>query len=294
MRSFVQLTLELFGAQSRMDKGFVAPESVVNPEPPGVPQSQTRSIDTLATPAHFRHPQANREVRLGHAQVAYLLQRARRRSIGFVVGADGLVVRAPPWTPLYAVDAALQQKAGWITRKLDEARQRQALRLPMDWRDGAELPFLGQTLRLRLDPTHGFKAKGAQLRDDGQLLLALPSQATAAQIRASVQAWMMRQAQEHFTRRLNHFAPLLGVQWTQLRLSNAATRWGSAKSDGSIRLNWRLLHFRPAIVDYVVAHELSHLRVMNHSPRFWDTVRSVLPEYAQLRSQLKDDALPRY
>jgi len=77
-----------------------------------------------------------------------------------------------------------------------------------------------------------------------------------------------------------------------LRLSNAGTRWGSAKSDGSIRLNWRLIHFRPSVIDYVVAHELSHLRVMDHGPRFWDTVRSVVPDYATLRGQLKDDAVP--
>ena len=58
------------------------------------------------------------------------------------------------------------------------------------------------------------------------------------------------------------------MQWTSLRLSSAETRWGSAKADGSIRLNWRLLHYRPAVIDYVVAHELAHLRVMDHSPRF--------------------------
>jgi predicted metal-dependent hydrolase len=79
-----------------------------------------------------------------------------------------------------------------------------------------------------------------------------------------------------------------------MSLSNAGTRWGSAKADGSIRLNWRLVHFSPAVVDYVVAHELSHLRVMDHSPRFWDTVRTVVPNYADLRGQLKDDAIPKW
>ena len=67
-------------------------------------------------------------------------------------------------------------------------------------------------------------------------------------------------------------------------LSNAGTRWGTAHSDGLIRLNWRLIHFRLPVIDYVVAHELSHLRVMDHSPRFWDTVGTVVPDYAQLRA----------
>ena len=72
------------------------------------------------------------------------------------------------------------------------------------------------------------------------------------------------------------------------------TRWGSASADGSIRLNWRLVHFKLSVIDYVVVHELSHLRVMDHSPRFWDTVRAVVPDYADLRGQLKDQPVPRW
>ena len=112
------------------------------------------------------------------------------------------------------------------------------------------------------------------------------------QIRDAVLAWLMRDARRHFTERLDHFAPLLGVQWTSLRLSSAETRWGSAKADGSIRLNWRLLHYRPAVIDYVVAHELAHLRVMDHSPRFWNTVATVVPDYAALRNQLREEPAP--
>jgi predicted metal-dependent hydrolase len=104
----------------------------------------------------------------------------------------------------------------------------------------------------------------------------------------------MRQAKTLFQQRLDHFAPLLQVQWRKLTLSSAGTRWGSARVDGSIRLHWRLIHFRLAVIDYVVVHELSHLRVMDHSPRFWDTVRAVVPDYASLRGQLKDEAIPRW
>jgi predicted metal-dependent hydrolase len=124
------------------------------------------------------------------------------------------------------------------------------------------------------------------------LHLGLAHTATPEQIRDAVQAWLMRQARRIFTERLDHFAPQLGVEWKKLSLSSAGTRWGSARADGSIRLNWRLLHFRMPVLDYVVAHELAHLRVMDHSPRFWDTVRTVVPDYAELRSQLRDEAVP--
>jgi predicted metal-dependent hydrolase len=93
---------------------------------------------------------------------------------------------------------------------------------------------------------------------------------------------------------MHHFAPQVGVEWKKLSLSSAGTRWGSASADGSIRLNWRLIHFRQPVIDYVVVHELSHLRVMDHSPKFWDTVRTVVPDYQTLRGQLKDVSIPQW
>jgi len=251
-------------------------------------------------PANFRHPNASRELRLGNALVAYEFKRGQRRTIGFSVGPQGLAVRAPKWTPLYEVDAALQAKSGWILRKLQESRERHARQAEqvIDWRNGANFVYLGQSVTLKLDPEHRFGTASAELvtvqadpiaMPASQLLrISLPHSASADQIRDAVQAWLMRQAKQLFAQRLDYFAPLLGVQWKKLSLSNAGTRWGSAKTDGSIRLNWRLIHFKLSVIDYVVAHELSHLRVMDHSPRFWDTVGSVVPDYAVIRRQLKD------
>ncbi|MCW5222523.1 M48 family peptidase [Verminephrobacter aporrectodeae subsp. tuberculatae] len=298
MQRFVQLALDLFDPPpGAADAGREEPPpATARPAPPpAVP------LPSLLSPAEFRHPRANGELLLGDAVVAYALQRARRRSIGLIVGADGLSVRAPTWVSLGAVDAALRAKSDWILRKLTQARERQR-RLEGErivWTDGAALQYLGDPLKLVLDPGHGFSEKGGALlacaAGDGAgpcLHIGLPHGASAAQIRDAVQAWLMRAARRHFSARLDHFAPLLGVRWTSLRLSSAQTRWGSARADGSIRLNWRLLHYRPAIIDYVVAHELAHLRVMDHSPRFWDTVASVLPDYAQLRKHLRDAPAP--
>ena len=196
----------------------------------------------------------------------------------------------------------MQAKAGWIIRKLGETQERQSRReeARVVWCDGTTLPYLGGSITVLLDPSHTFSGAGAQLDADTPdtaprlLRVGLSKTASADQIRDAVQAWLMRQAQANFKQRLDHFAPLLQVQWRRLSLSNAGTRWGSARIDGSIRLNWRLIHFRQSVIDYVVAHELSHLRVMDHSPRFWDTVRTVVPDYATLRGQLKEDAVPRW
>ncbi len=343
MHPLLRFTLDLFEKNqpvTLVEKAQVTIENVVKKAPTKRPAS--RPVQPAAVPnlqpepagaVRFQHPHASREVRLGHALVAYEFKRGQRRSIGFSVGAEGLAVRAPKWVTLAEVDAALQSKAAWILRKLQEARERHA-RLAahvIEWRDGAALPYLGQQFTIRLDPEHRFGAAGVALVDaatnrvhmptpvpgtDGAvpapampmavgadaggckpelsvLLVSLPSNANPEQVKDAVEAWLMGQARLLFVQRLDHFAPQLGVQWKKLSLSNAGTRWGSARADGSIRLNWRLIHMRLAVIDYVVAHELSHLRVMDHSQRFWDTVRSVVPDYAVLRRQLKDEAAQR-
>jgi predicted metal-dependent hydrolase len=358
MRSLLQFTLDLFDFDPAVKSALPATPA----DPPAVKKRQrskkyepnqavavvqstqlatesvviveslpAQTLTEALPPANFRHPRANRDARLQDAAVAYEFKRGKRRTIGFSVGPDGLVVSAPKWVPLYEVDKAVQEKAGWIVKKLGEVRERhdrlESARI--EWRDGTTIPFLGEQVIVVLDPRHAFGGVGAELKsgatvaqwgslprsgvagamlnthaDAANLTLAgvprltlhvaLPHHATPGQIRDAVQAWLMRQARRIFTQRLDHFAPTLSVQWRKLSLSSAGTRWGSASADGSIRLNWRLVHFKQAVIDYVVVHELSHLRVMDHSPRFWDTVRSVVPDYAVLRGQLKDESVPRW
>jgi predicted metal-dependent hydrolase len=234
----------------------------------------------------------------GH-RVAFELRRARRRSIGFVVGTEGLSVSAPRWVGLPEIEAALREKAAWILRKLQEQRERGArlAQAKVDWREGGTIPFLGETVILVLDP----RATGAVLHSDAQALpgvprltlhLGLPQQAEPAQIRDLVQSWLQRQARRVFEERCQLYTQRLGVRMTRLSLSSAATRWGSASADGSIRLNWRLVHFGLPVIDYVVTHELAHLREMNHSPAFWDVVRSALPGFEAARGVLKHEVLP--
>jgi hypothetical protein len=304
MLPLLRFTLDLFAtdpvaAPNEPAVSVPSPAPSAQAKPPHVPGVPLQGV---IAPAHFAHPQANREVRIQDAVVAYAFARAKRKTIGFVVGPDGLAVRAPRWTPLHEVDAALQEKGAWILRKLQESRERQsrAHSARVEWRDGVAIPFMGQTITVLLDPAHGFSGRGAQLKpaaseDQAPVLhVGLPKAASADQIRDAVQAWLMRQAQANFRARVDYYAPLLGVHWKKLRLSSAGTRWGSASADGSIRLNWRLIHFRQPVIDYVVAHELSHLRVMDHSAQFWNTVATVVPDYQTLRAQLKEDAVPKW
>lgn len=263
-----------------------------------------RPPDRDSAPLALHHPRAQREVLLGAHRVGYELRRSRRRSIGFVVGAEGLSVAAPRWVGQGEIDAALRAKSGWILRKLAEQRDR-ARRIDaarVEWRDGATIPFLGAPVTLVLDarahrlPASAVLDAAADAAPDGTqrnvLRLGLPHDATPQQIRDATQSWLQRQARRIFEERCRHFAPLIGVQWRRLALSSAQTRWGSASADGSLRLNWRLVHFGMATIDYVVAHELAHLRHMDHGPRFWDVVRSVVPDVDGARGTLRAEVLP--
>jgi predicted metal-dependent hydrolase len=287
--------LSLFGGAAGQEASG-APVTAA-PFPVGRPAPSQGAV--AAQVPGVRHPQASREIRLGEHLVAYELKRTRRRSIGFVVSMEGVSVSAPRWVNLADIESALRDKSQWILRKLGEQqeRQRRLHAARVDWRDGTRIPFLGEPVIVVLDP----RATGAVLHADAQSLpgvsrltlhVGLPHTAQPVQIRDAVQSWLQRQARRVFEERCRHFAAQLGVRMTRLSLSSATTRWGSASADGSVRLNWRLVHFAMPTIDYVVAHELAHLQHMDHSPRFWDVVRSVVPDYEQHRSTLKDDVVP--
>ncbi len=276
--------------------------------PASTPTPAPTSTSTSTAASGFLHPRATREIVLDGQRVAFLLKRSRRRSIGFVVGAEGLAVSTPKWVTLRDVDAAVREKAAWILAKLVEQREqaRRAAAARMVWQDGATLQYLGEPIRIVLDARHGL-AGGEVALDEAagagghlsavparRLHVGLPPDAGADRLRDAVQSWLQREARALFEARCAHFAERLGVRVTRLTLSSAATRWGSASASGAVRLHWRLIHFPLATIDYVVAHELAHLREMNHGPRFWNVVRSVVPDYESARRRLGAEALAAF
>ena len=273
------------------------------PAPAAPPASMAPSVSPAQPTAtnSFTHPRAQREIVLEGHRVAYALRRARRRTIGFVISEQGLTISAPRWVGQSELDSALREKSRWIVRKLQERedRTRRMEQTRIVWRDGTSVPFLGETVIVVMDP----RTSGAVLNSAADALpgvprltlhVGLPHTAEPEQLREAVQSWLQRQARRIFEERCAAYAQRLKVQVKRISLSSASTRWGSASADGSIRLNWRLVHFGLPVIDYVVAHELAHLREMNHSDAFWDVVRSVMPDYEHARGRLKDELLPAF
>jgi predicted metal-dependent hydrolase len=243
---------------------------------------------TLPSPPQSPDAPPLRRIQLGSHALDYQLRRSTRRSIGFMIDDDGLRVTAPRRVTLAEIDNAIRAKQRWILAKLHERGERRALRQqkpPLQWVDGAELPFMGGAITLRLQPA----ARSHCVFDPQQRELAIGVVPDLAewQLQERVRIWLQAEAKRVFTERLAVYAPQLGVSYSSMTLSSAGTRWGSCTVGGSIRLNWRLIHFPLPLIDYVVAHELAHLREMNHSPRFWATVGSVYPDYDGAKAALR-------
>ena len=223
-----------------------------------------------------------RYIQLGSEIVGYRFRRARRRSIGILIDDDGLRVAAPGYTPIAEVESFIREKARWVLKKLSEWRA--APKPPVvNWSDGTMIALLGKPVRIELLPGR----RGISLQD-GRLGMGLAPRGEPAALRKRGIAWLKDRARTLLGERLALYAASLGVPTPMLTLSNARTQWGVCREDGHMRLNWRLIHLPLRLIDYVVAHELAHLREMNHSARFWAVVGRLYPDYEAARGELRD------
>ena len=221
-----------------------------------------------------------RQMTLGAGNVDYVLVRRRgRRGVGFRVNGDGLTVSAPLSMPISGIEELARRSERWILRKLAEWRTRRVA--PMEWRDGATLPYLGRSLALRIVPG----ARNHVELGDAALLASLRDTAPDSVERAVV-AWYKRAALAHLAGRAFSLARIAGLAPPRVLLSSALSRWGSCNTRREVRLAWRLVKARPELVDYVICHELAHLRHMNHSTAFWAEVARQCPDYVRLRDEL--------
>ncbi len=248
---------------------------------------------TVAPPVATRSKGKQHWVQLGAHAVPYALKRSARRTIGFSIGVDGLSVAAPKWSLIIEIEAALQSKQAWILNKLAHAQTQRSKQIQAEqsWVHGADLPYLGKQITLHVGSGTSITRLQHGMFEKETLLLCLGEQASEIQIKDTACAWLQQEAKRVFAQRIPVFEALLQVKVTSWRLSNAQGRWGSATSTGAVRLHWRLIHFKPDVIDYVIAHELAHLREMNHSPRFWEVVESVIPHYKVAKNELKNQSL---
>ena len=231
-------------------------------------------------------------VRLGTVHAPYVFKRvARRRHVHILVNDEGtLEVRAPWRFSLRKAREVLRENAAWVLDSLDTARERLAGRSRLV--TGTRLPLLDGSLRLEVRPRAQIdmfecaRSSRGRVERRGTALRVSAASLGEEELRALIQRWYRREAATHLTQRVEHYAPQLGVRPPRVTIRGQRTRWGSCSGKGTVSLNWRLMMVPSALADYVVVHELCHLRHMNHSPQFWAMVAGVVPDYRQRRHSL--------
>ncbi len=206
---------------------------------------------------------------------------ARRRTLALELRADGsLTVAVPRGLGLATVREFVSSRQRWIAAKRALLAEHRPARVVLE--HGTRLPFLGSELVLQLQP--GITARAGCRREQDALVMApLPEE----KIRPAIEGWYRRSAAEHVQARVAHFAPRVGRAPRSISIRAQRSRWGSCSARGALSFNWRLLQADPGILDYVVVHELCHLLVPDHSPRFWAEVARVLPDHAERRAALR-------
>lgn len=207
------------------------------------------------------------------------LVRSKRKTLSLIVETDGtLTVRAPLRMKETDIRHFIKEKIGWIKRK--QARAREDARSARQYVDGEMFLYLGVEVPLRLVPDQ----KPALVIDKVFKL----TESAQPQAESVFEAWYKKQARMVLRERIAFFARSHNFKPGKLRISSARTRWGSCSPKGTMSFTWRLVMAPPDVIDYVVVHELCHLKEMNHSKAFWAQVEAIIPDYKCRRAWLKN------
>lgn len=195
----------------------------------------------------------------------------------------GVEIRVPARATKAQVEQILAKKAAWIEAKRAVVGQSQAQSEPQRYISGERFLYLGEKHPLTL-VEEGVQAKPLVFKQG--FFLQRQAQPQAA---AHFEKWYRDEARRIFNKRAALYAKRHGLAYGPLKLSSARTRWGSCGAKGSLNLNWRLVLAPLHVIDYVIVHELAHLRERNHSTRFWVEVEKMMPDYREPRTWLKEN-----
>lgn len=222
------------------------------------------------------------------------IQASQRKTIGIQIRADQRVeIRVPYRTAYHEVISVIQEKADWIVshyeRAVCEAQERKSA--PCPYQDRTWLPCGDEKVFLRIRYEEGrTRAQLQSVREkDGRITLAVTAgPGDGAGIRSLISQWYRHAGARKIAARAHAYAGQMGVSFRKITVKEQKTCWGSCSGKQNLNFNWKLLLMPMPILDYVVVHELAHLKQMNHSEQFWKEVEAVLPDYQERRRFLRE------
>jgi predicted metal-dependent hydrolase len=228
-------------------------------------------------------------VRYGDREIEYRVVRSARRkkTVAIRLEPNGeVIVSSPQRVPAAQLAEFVRARAGWILRRAAEV---EPAPVAAHFTNGQTLPYLGGTLPLLIEPS---SARSAVLRfDEGRLRIEAPAGWTEAERQATIERlllrWYRARALSDVRERVTRWAARSGGVPRAVLVRDQRWRWGSCSADGTLRFNWRLIMADPALIDYVVVHELVHLRVKDHSAAYWAAVATLMPDHKQRRARLR-------
>jgi predicted metal-dependent hydrolase len=232
------------------------------------------------------------ELKFGQAQVIYEVVRSGRTTVGIEVSPDRgvVVVRAPSILDDGRVVDIVRQKAPWILRQLARVKTTSVFGTEKEFVSGESFPYLGKNYRLKVIPNGTEETPYVELRD-GRLKVLIgwdsDTQTMRLCVRDALVTWYEDRAKEVLARRVATLSKKIGVKPERVNVKHQLKRWGSCTKNRTLNLNWRIVMAPSSIIDYVVVHELCHLKICNHSPDFWQFLGAVLPDYQKRREWLK-------
>jgi predicted metal-dependent hydrolase len=207
--------------------------------------------------------------------------RSRRRTIALVITPDArLIVRAPLRAPAAMIEDMIREKSGWIRKKLAEMRDRPQATVHQ-YEEGETFFFLGRSY-----PLHFTVGGGGTIERTDRLCVC---ETLRPDISRRLKAWYVEEARKEIHARCMWFSLTTGYTPASIRISDAVGRWGSCTYKGGLNFSWRLVQAPLEIVDYVIVHELVHIRQHDHSKKFWAKVKEIMPDYERRRKWLHEN-----
>lgn len=229
-------------------------------------------------------------VRFGNTDIDYTVRRSPRRhkTIQISVVGGEVVVAAPMRTSEDELHEIVRKRAPWIMRHASEEANRPA---PKRFVSGETLPYLGRSVVMVIESTDDSKA--TVRFDHWRFRIAVPETIEKDHrleaIREATIRWYRARAAERLSELVQSWWPRLGKgNPSDVLIRDQRQRWGSCAPDGTLRFNWRAMMLKPALIEYVVAHELAHLTHQNHAKEFWNLLASVMPDAQQRRRDLRE------
>ncbi|WP_046173353.1 M48 family metallopeptidase [Domibacillus indicus] len=229
-------------------------------------------------------------IQFGKRSIPYILHESgSRKTLGIAVEDGQVIVTIPAGTNTRKYEQILLQKAPWILKQLAHFEEMRVTSRSLQFRSGEKLPYLGRYYRLKVRseavsvPTFRFFK--------GQFEAVVPLEASTEDYRNHLyplyKEWIIQKGKRFAEKRINRFTQRLGKTPSDLSVRSMEKRWGSCTPQGRILLNWRIFLAPVSMVDYVLAHELAHLKEMNHTQAYWDTLRMLLPDYEERKEWLR-------